>query len=108
MGKISNILKPEIIVMKHTHLTECLKLIKALHNGNNENNENNVLLKKMIEFQKSLFEKKPKKNNEIAGFFINSNKIFKEGIFIGHNLAFIFDTNMIIRLSKKFDFLFKK
>lgn len=89
--------------MKHTHSTECLKLIKVL---NDENNKNNVLLNKMIEFQKSLFEKKPKKN-EVAGFFINSNKIFKEGIFIGHNLEFIFDTNMMIRLSEKFDFLFK-
>ena len=90
--------------MKHTHSTECLKLIRVL---DNENNENNELLNKMIEFQKSHLENKPKKKNEVAGFFINSNKIFKEGIFIGHNLEFIFDTNMMIRLSEKFDFLFK-
>ena len=81
-----------------------MKLIKVL---NDENNENNVLLNKMIEFQKSRLENKPKKKNEVAGFFINSNKTFKEGIFIGHNLAFSFDTNMMVRLSEKFDFLFK-
>ena len=115
VGKISNILKPEIVVMKHTYLTGCLKLIKDLHNEDNKNNhnednknnENYALLNKMIKFQKSCFENKPKKKNVVPGFFINSDKIFKEGIFIGHNLEFIFDTNMMIRLSEKFDFLFK-
>ena len=116
VGKISNILKPEIVVMKHTYLTGCLKLIKDLHNEDNKNNhnednknnENYALLNKMIEFQKSLFEKKPKKKNVVPGFFINSNKMFKEGIFIGYNLVFIFDTNIMNLFSEKFDFLFKK
>ena len=93
--------------MKHTYSTGCLKLIKDLHNGDNKNNENNELLNKMIEFQKSRLDNKPKKKNEVARFFINSNKIFKEGIFIGYNLVFIFDSNIMNLFSEKFDFLFK-
>ena len=63
VGKISNILKPEIVVMKHTYLTGCLKLIKDLHNEDNKNNhnednknnENYALLKKFKKISKILF-----------------------------------------------------
>ena len=61
--------------MKHTHSTECLKLIKVL---NNENNENNVLLNKMIEFQKFRLENKPKKKMQLLGFLLIQIRYLKK------------------------------
>ena len=61
--------------MKHTRSKKCLKLIKVL---DNENNENNVLLNKMIEFQKSRFEKKPKKRMKLLGFLLIQTRYLKK------------------------------
>ncbi len=61
--------------MKHTHSTECLKLIKVL---DNENNENNVLLNKMIEFQKSRLENKPKKRMRLLDFLLIQIRYLKK------------------------------
>ena len=65
--------------MKHTHSTECLKLIRVL---DNENNENNVLLNKMIEFQKSLFENKPKKMRLLDFLLIQIRYLKKEYLLV--------------------------